>query len=76
MGRFKVIDDGYVLGIGINQSPIDEITQKEYDELTDIFRNKPTAPEGYHYLLRADTLEWELVEIPPEPDEPEVNENE
>ena len=69
MGRFKVIQDGYVLGVGENQSPIDMITQTEYDTLSAIFRNKPQNPEGYRYMLRADTLEWELVEIPPEPEE-------
>ena len=30
--------------------------------------SKPCAPDGYTYKLRADTLEWELVELPPEPD--------
>ena len=83
MGRFKVIADPYILGVGINQSPIDMISQEEYDSLSAILKDKPTAQEGYRYMLRADTLEWELVEIQPEPednpiepDEPEVIENE
>lgn len=68
MGRFKCISENYILGIGINQSPADEITQEEYDLLANKFHNVPTAPYGYRYMLRADTLEWELVEIQPEPD--------
>lgn len=78
MGRFKALIDHYIIGIGLNQSPIDMITQEEYDTLSEIFKNKPQNPDGYRYMLRADTLEWELVEIPPEPDdnpiEPEVEE--
>ena len=64
MGRFKAIHEEYVIGIGINESPIDEISQEEYNILTEILRNKPTAPEGYHYMLRADNLEWKLVQNP------------
>lgn len=31
------------------------------------------APHGYQYRLRADTLEWELVEMPPvEPEDEEA----
>lgn len=74
MGRFKCISDNYILGIGINQSTIDEITQEEYDLLANIFHKAPTAPYGYHYMLRADTLEWELVDNPIEPEEETENE--
>lgn len=69
MGRFKAIIDDYVIGVGINSNPIDQITQDEYDTLTELFRHRPEAPDGYRYMLRADTLEWELVEIPPESQE-------
>lgn len=69
MGRFKALIDPYIIGIGINQLPIDIITQEEYDTLSELFKNKPKDPEGYRYMLRADTLEWELVENPIEPEE-------
>ena len=29
--------------------------------------HQPTAQNGYVYKMRADTLEWELVELPPAP---------
>jgi hypothetical protein len=45
-----------------------EIDIEEYDAIVDAIRGKPSAPSGYTYKLRADTLEWELVELPPEPD--------
>ncbi len=38
------------------------------DEIEAMLCHKPTAPDGYAYKLRADTLEWELVEIQPEPE--------
>lgn len=61
MGRFKIVDSGYVIGIGINQSQADQITKTEYDMLAGKIKQMPTAPDGYHYMLRNDTLGWELV---------------
>lgn len=68
MNYAKVVCNGYILGVGI--ANIGNITEEEYNEITGIFRSAPVAPSGYTYKLRADTLEWELVELPPEP-EPE-----
>lgn len=36
---------------------------------------KPEDPDGYVYMLRADNLNWELVETPPSPD-PELDDAE
>lgn len=36
----------------------------DYETIRSIILNKPQAPQGYQYKLRADTLEWELVELP------------
>lgn len=47
----------------------------EYDTILQKIQNKPTNPDGHLYKLRADTLEWELVELPPEPD-PELTDEE
>lgn len=64
----KVINNGYVvaIGTGIDGADIDEL---EYNEILTAIKNKPTdTPDGFQYKLRADDLEWELVENPPAPD--------
>lgn len=74
MRYYKEIAGGYVsaVGVGLNDT---EITEDEYNEILSIIHNKPTPPSGYDYMLRADTLEWELVELPPMP-EPELTDEE
>lgn len=49
----------------------EEITEAEYNRIKDILHNRPTAPEGYGYRLSAD-LEWEMYELPPVEDDPEL----
>ena len=73
---YKVIADGYIVGIGTNgNDSVTEITETEYNEILDIIHAAPTAPEGYQYRLRADTLEWELIEDPgPEPGDEDATE--
>lgn len=71
----KMINDGYIVSVGDISSTITNdnvvvIGEAEKNILVDKFNSKPTAPEGYIYKLKADNLEWELIEIPPEPDEP------
>lgn len=63
---YKVIANGYIIGIGTNGSDTaNAITKDEYNELLYIIHTMPhDAPYGYTYMLRADTLEWELVEQP------------
>lgn len=41
----------------------EKITETEYDNILQIIRSKPTAPDGYDYRLTED-LEWELYELP------------
>ena len=48
-----------------------ESTDEQYNMIASIIGDKPSDPSGYVYMLRADTLEWELVELPPVP-EPEM----
>lgn len=50
-----------------------EITVEKYDEIMEMIRNRPTAPEGYAYRL-TESLEWELYEQPVEEieDDPEL----
>ena len=60
------IVDGYVIGVceSVGHFP-NEITKEERDTVFNLLTNKPTAEEGYEYRLRADTLQWELVELEP-----------
>lgn len=52
-----------------------KITEAEYNNILEIIRNKPTAPDGYGYKL-TDSLEWELHELPADDDDPEISEAE
>lgn len=42
----------------------EEITEAEYNNILEIIKNKPIAPEGYDYRLTVD-LQWELYELSP-----------
>ena len=70
MRYYKNTQDGYILGIG-EYGIGTEITAAEYNEIMVAIQDAPTAPEGYAYKLR-ENLTWELVELPPEPDDPTV----
>lgn len=52
-----------------------EILETEYLNILSVIENKPSAPEGYGYLL-SDALEWELYQLPVEDDDPEISEAE
>ena len=71
----KIIENGYILiiGKGLNGEPI---TKTEYDELLSIIHSRPIPNTGFEYKLRADTLEWELVELPePTEDDKDASES-
>ena len=75
---FKILDGNYISSYGKTsvETKNGEITESEYNEILSIIHNRPTAPTGYVYKLRADTLEWELVELPPiEEDDDEATES-
>ena len=59
----KLIEDGYIIAVGTGILG-EEITESEYNELMSIIHNRPTPQNGYDYKLKADTLTWELVELP------------
>lgn len=71
----KQIENGYVMSIGVGSDGA-EITQDEYDEIMRIIADRPTAPDGYCYRLRADTLEYELCELPAPTDEADTQDYE
>ena len=61
---YKIIDNGFIAMIGEKING-ESITKQEYDSLLSIIHNVPSAPIGYTYKLKSDTLTWELVELPP-----------
>lgn len=61
---FKEVDDNYILSVSTGTG-ITKITESEYNAIMQKIRTRPTDPDGYTYKLRADNLEWELVELPP-----------
>ena len=77
MKHYKTIIDGYIFAISTGRGQT-EITEEEYNSIMDIIQSVPSAPIGYGYKLRADTLEWEQYELPPAPDpsEEEIDESE
>lgn len=75
---YKIIDNGYIAAIGTyGNDNVTEITEHEYSEIIAIIAGKPADPEGCTYKLRADNLEWKLVELQavPEDASPEDYEN-
>lgn len=62
-----IVVDNYIVAV--------EAKDGNYAEIIARIAEKPKDPDGYTYKLRADTLEWELVENPPEP-EPELDDAE
>lgn len=73
---YKVVESGYIVGFGTNGADnVTAITEDEYNELAEMFATRPTAPEGYAYMIQDDPREWVMVEMPPDPD-PELTDAE
>lgn len=75
MYYYKNIAEEYIDSISTGLGQI-EIAETEYNAILTIIRNAPTAPDGYIYKLRADNLEWELVELPPVPVDEDIDDSE
>lgn len=73
MKYFITVKDNIIIGVGKNCGNM-EITEAEYNEILTLFSEKPTAPDGYIYLLRKD-LTWELHEKPVIPEEDATEED-
>lgn len=68
MAFFKNISNGFIDSVSTGTGQI-EIVEKEYNDILNMAKTFPQdAPSGYTYKLRADDLEWELAELPPEPE--------
>lgn len=70
--NFKIVIDGYIAALTNGGGT--EITEAEYNSIMQKIQTKPADPEGFQYKLRADTLAWELVELPPVEPEPPTEE--
>lgn len=55
--------DKYISTVGTGV----EVSAETEEIIKHALKNKPAAPKGFAYKLCADTFEWELVELPPEP---------
>jgi hypothetical protein len=62
MRYYKIIENGYFLGVGSGIGGT-EITKEEHDRLLEVIMNHPEAKENCGYCLRED-LTWELCEFP------------
>lgn len=70
---YKIVYNNVITGFGTNGADVMEITETEYSELVSMFRNRPTAPEGYGYVLQNEPREWVLVELPPAPEDEDIS---
>ena len=67
---YKVVSDGFINGFGTNgNDDVTEITEAEYNEIMAFFKTMPKAPDGKMYRMKADPLEWVLVDAPIEDDD-------
>lgn len=67
MRYYKTVDNDWIACVGTGTGR-EEITEQEYTEILSVIHCPPPTLKGYGYKLRADNLEWEMVELPePEP---------
>lgn len=76
MNYCLIISNGYIEGFCQSEDAVlNPISEEEFNRIKSIHSEKPTAPDGYTYKLKADTLTWELVELPPIEDDDEATES-
>jgi hypothetical protein len=65
MNYCLIISDGYINGFCQSEDAVlNPISEEEFNRIKSIHSERPTAQDGFTYKLKADTLEWELVELP------------
>lgn len=68
------IVNGYIVGIVSSEQEFkNNLTEAEKNEIHHLLLNRPNAEEGYQYMLKADTMVWELVELPKPSDDDELD---
>ena len=71
---YKVIKDGYIIGVGTNgPDSCTGTTKAKYEEIRDLILNKPEHDDSHDYLLKED-LTWEPVSVDPPSEEVEDSE--
>lgn len=60
MANTIIKNNGYIIGTAITPFGNDP----NANEIEQMLLNPPTAEDGFAYRLRADTLNWELYELP------------
>ena len=63
-----IVENNYISAVGVDVIG-EEIDESTYATISEAIKEKPKDLPNYSYMLRADTLEWELVELPPAPTE-------
>lgn len=61
-----IVKDGYIVAVAR--------ADEQYEAVMDALGKIPEAENGFQYKLRADTLKWELAELPPAEPEPLTDE--
>ena len=74
MRYYKQIENGYILAIGTGGGGT-EITEQEYNSIMTVIQNKPQGTATTDYKLKTD-LTWEEYELPPEPEDEEIGDEE
>ena len=68
---YKIVENNYIVLIGESKQCENPITEKEYNDIKNIFMKKPVAPNGFDYKLTVD-YEWKIYELPKQ--QPETQE--
>lgn len=66
----KIVIDGFIIAVLKSNRRGIPITEQEYHDIMLAIANKPSDPEGYHFMLADPSLLWTLVpdhEPDPEP---------
>ena len=72
MKYFKNIENGYIVSISTMHGQT-EISKEEYENILQVIKTMPRAPQGFAYRLKGD-LTVQMYELPQEEIIVEVNE--
>lgn len=74
MRYYKMVESGYITAIGTGGGGV-EITEQEYNAIMAVIQQKPQRTETTDFRLKED-LTWEEYEVPPEPEDEDVDDGE